>query len=103
MTVVSSFNAAVKQAVDEGKLDRKKHGAAIAAGKKVASIMDEPTWPMVNGKLDNVSPSVFLKYCDALGILPDTKAAKLPEKDKGKTIQVSDLVAFRLRSKVANG
>lgn len=99
MSVVESFDAAIDAAIKDGCLDRVKHGAAIEAARKVASMMDEPQWPMVNGKLDNVSPSVFLKYCDSLGIMPDAKVSDSIKKPS----QTNNLVAFRNRSKVANG
>lgn len=71
MKVLDAFNTSIDCAISDGSLDVNKHGAIIEAARKVAAVMDEPEWPIVRGKIDNVSPSVFLKYCDALGILPD--------------------------------
>ena len=99
MGVVDAFDLAIDTAIKDGTLDSDKHGATIEAARKVASMMDEPEWPIVRGKLDNVSPSVFLKYCDALGILPD---ADIQRRAK-KPAQENNLIAFRNRSKVANG
>ena len=76
MSVLDSFDESIAEAMRGGSLDEKKHGAAIQAARKLAAMMDEPTWPMVNGKLDNVSPGVFLKYCAALGIVPGEAVAK---------------------------
>ena len=73
MKVRDAFNAAVREAVKEGRINRKKHGAIIEAGRKVAGVMDEKDWPIVRGKIDNVSPGVFLKYCEALGLTVDVK------------------------------
>lgn len=86
MSVVESFDESVNQAIESGVLDKKKHGAAIEAARKVASMMDEPEWPIVRGKIDNVSPSVFLKYCDALHILPGVDVKPKAEKPKVTTI-----------------
>ena len=36
--------------------------------------MDDPDWPIVEGRIDNVSPSIFLKYCEALGLTIDKKS-----------------------------
>ena len=69
MSVLESFNASIASLVDDNQLDAVKQGPAIEAARKLAQMMDGPDWPMVNGKLDNVSPGVFLKYCDALGIV----------------------------------
>ena len=89
MNVLESFDLSVKTAIKAGKLDEKAHGAAISAARKLAEMMDGPEWPMVNGKLDNVSPGVFLKYCDALGILPDSKPAKAEKPKSGPTGRVT--------------
>ena len=70
MSVTDAFNESVSAAIAAGMLDKDAHGAAIEAARKLAGMMDEPTWPMVNGKLDNVSPGVFLKYCNSLGLVP---------------------------------
>ena len=68
MSVLSKFNRSVKIGIESGRIDKFKNGAVIEAGKKIAKMMDEPGWPIVRGKVDNVSPSIFLKYCETLGI-----------------------------------
>lgn len=68
MSVLSKFNKSVKIGIEAGRIDKFKNGAVIEAGKKIAKMMDEPGWPIVRGKVDNVSPSIFLKYCETLGI-----------------------------------
>ena len=52
----------------------------------------------MKGKLDNVSPSVFLKYCDALGLMPD---AIVESKSNGKKLAV--MIEGGKFSKAANG
>lgn len=69
-TVTSEFKIAVKQAIDAGLLDKKKHGALIMAAQKMAETMDRDGWPLIDGKFDNVTPSTFMKYCEALHITP---------------------------------
>lgn len=76
MSVLESFNGAIESLVSDGRLDAVEQGPAIEAARKLAEMMDGPDWPMVNGKLDNVSPGVFLKYCDALGIVGDKMKPK---------------------------
>ena len=97
--VLDAFDASVNAAVKDGTLDASKHGVTIEAARKVASVLDEPDWPIVRGKLDNVSPSVFLKYCDALGLTP----GELPEKQKPKGKKLDALVVKGKFSKAANG
>lgn len=68
MSVFNKLQIAIEDAENCGIIDRVRQGAIIEAAEKVAKVMDTDEWPMVNGKIDNVSPSVFLKYCDKLGI-----------------------------------
>ena len=81
MKIRDSLNQAIREAVKEGKIDRKRQGPLIEAARKVASVMDDPDWPEIGGHIDNVSPSIFLKYCDALGLSVDKKG-KSDDKDK---------------------
>lgn|GEM_PF-7023247 len=81
MNVLDALNNSIDCAISDGSLDADKHGPVIEAARKVAAVMDEPEWPIVRGKIDNVSPSVFLKYCDALGIVGDEVK---PKADKPK-------------------
>ena len=97
MGVKSALQTSIDNAIKRGSINETDHGAIIEAALKVAAVMDEPEWPIVRGKIDNVSPSVFLKYCDALGIVPDAEVSSK------KQTQSNNLVAFRNRSKVANG
>lgn len=97
MTVLEAFDASVADAVESGRLDETAHGATIQAARKVAALFDEPEWPIVKGKLDNVSPSVFLKYCAALGLTPDEEPKAKPN---GKRL---DAIVMRGKfSKAAN-
>ena len=76
MGIKDAFDASVDSAIRDGRLDEAKHGAIIEAARKLAVVFDSPDWPMVNGKLDNVTPSVFLKYCESLGITPTEVSAQ---------------------------
>ena len=79
MSLIEKFDEAVAAALSDGLIDEIKQGPIIEAARKVAIVMDEPEWPIVRGRIDNVSPSVFLKYCDKLGLAPDVE---LPKKKK---------------------
>ena len=76
MKIRTALNTAIREGIENGTIDKKKHGPVIEAAKKVSSVMDQEGWPIVNGKIDNVSPSVFLKYCEALGIITGKKELK---------------------------
>lgn len=75
-SVYAALNRSVKAAAAAGRIDLDAQAALVAAARKVARVMDEPGWPVVGGRFDNVSPSMLLKYCDALGIAPDGAPAK---------------------------
>lgn len=70
MSVTSRLKTSVNKAVKAGLIDRKKHGAAIEAALKLAAVMDDPDWPIIDKRYDNVTPSTFLKYCQALHLTP---------------------------------
>lgn len=68
--IYKALNQSISSAVASGRIDRRAQAALIAAARKVARVMDDPEWPIIKGKYDNVSPSMLLKYCEALGICP---------------------------------
>lgn len=76
MSVLSKFNTAIDDAVKKGVISRTRQGPMISAARKIAKLMDDPDWPIIKGKVDNVTPSVFLKYCLELHLGPDVAAGK---------------------------
>ena len=86
MSVLSKFNYAVDDAVKNGIIDRKRQGPLISAARKIAKVMDDPDWPIIQGKIDNVSPSVFLKYCQELKLTPEMKKQKAEAKTELKVV-----------------
>ena len=100
MSVLNALDASIAFAIEQGDLNETEHGPIIEAARKVALVMDEPEWPIVRGKIDNVSPSVFLKYCDALGICPDAEIKKPAKKPKAKLAAFSSSAKF---AKAVNG
>ena len=87
MSVLSKFNYAVDDAVKKGIVDRVRQGPIISAGRKIAKMMDDPDWPIIHGKIDNVGPSVFLKYCETLGLTIGKKDAE-KEKKTGDVVKL---------------
>ena len=102
MSVVEKYDIAVEEAILSGVINERQHGAAIEAARKVAMVMDDPEWPIVRSKIDNVSPSVFLKYCEQLGLVPNVSIKK--QKEEKKDPEVKDgksVVDFRKGSRYA--
>ena len=85
MSVLSKFNRSVKAGIEAGRIDKDRNAAVIEAAKKIARLMDDPDWPVVKGKFDNVYPSLFLRYCETLGIT-DLNKGQQKEKDKPLSI-----------------
>ena len=65
----------MNEAVKDGRLDRRKHGALIEAARKLAATMDREGWPIIDGRFDNVTPSTYKQYCEMLHLTPDAKPA----------------------------
>lgn len=98
-SVLEAFEKSVNAAIDAGTVDEDRDAALIEAARRLAIMMDEPEWPLVRGKLDNVSPSAFLKYCDKLHIGPVDK----PEtEDKPKASGLTVMVNRSRFAKAAN-
>ena len=57
--------------------------------RRLAERLDHPDFPVIDGKFDNVSESLFLRTAAALGLTPDTRTAwekKDKKNDGGGTI-----------------
>ena len=100
MGVVEKYDIAVQEAILSGAIDERQHGAAIEAARKVAMVMNEPEWPIVRGKIDNVSPSVFLKYCEQLSLVPNV-SIKRQKAEKKEPEEEKTVLSFRKESKYA--
>ena len=88
MSVLEKLNESIKNSIQSGTIDSVKQGAIIEAAQKIATMIDRnPYWPLVGDKIDNVTPSVFLKYCEKLGIAPDITAEK-PRADKNAKLHM---------------
>ena len=81
-TVLSRFNSSVNEAVKDGRLDRKKHGALIEAARKLAATMDREGWPIIEGRFDNVTPSTYKQDCEMLHLTPSPKMTEVKKINK---------------------
>ncbi len=90
--VRAALERSIRAAKRDGLLDLDKHAALIAGARKLANLLDEPDWPFVQGRFDNVTPAKFLDYCVRLGLAPVSQEE--PAKGKQKPV-VSELDAWR--------
>ncbi|WP_216666467.1 hypothetical protein [Actinomyces faecalis] len=49
--------------------------AGVELLRRLAHRLDDPEFPVVAGRFDNVTESLFLKTAAALGLTPETRAA----------------------------
>lgn len=98
-----ALNTSIGRAVNAGRIDPAAQAALISAARKLARVMDEPGWPIVSGKYDNVSPALLLKYCDALGIVPEPQAAAARPRANPLAAQRSGIPAAAKKLLVVNG
>jgi len=47
----------------------------VALLRRLANRLDDPDFPTIEGRFDNVSESLFLKTAAALGLTPEMRAA----------------------------
>jgi|GEM_PF-1385975 len=66
--------ASIQAALDAGIIDSTAQALPISQLRTLSDLMDDPEWPIVGGKYDNVTPAMLLKTEEALGILPDVVA-----------------------------
>lgn len=89
----------LQHAIDAGEIDPARSAGPIAALRLIAAQLDTPTFPIIDGRLDNVSPAKYLDYCRTLRLVPpDQPARPKPEKPRkagGKLVALTDAAARR--------
>lgn len=98
---MQQLNESIKEGKKAGTINEKRQGAVIAAARKLAEVMDDPDWPIMRGKIDNVSSSVFLKYCEALKLTEPGAQAPTRTK-KTNSAKVVNIVGNSKWKKAAN-
>lgn len=69
----------------------------VAVIRKLADFLDDPDWPYVNGKFDNVTPAKFLDYCVQLGLVPEQSAQSKAGGGSKSIPALSQLDAWRAK------
>ena len=73
---VESVTTTINEAVKRGMIDRKLHAAHISVMLKLAETIDDPEFPIINDRYDNVSIPTLLKYMQSLGLTVQEQPAK---------------------------
>ena len=73
---VESVTTTINEAVKRGIIDRKLHAAPISVMLKLAETIDDPGFPIINERYDNVSIPTLLKYMQSLGLTVQEQPTK---------------------------
>lgn len=87
---VDSVTTTINEAVKRGIIDRKLHAAPISVMLKLAETIDDPEFPIINDRFDNVSIPTLLKYMQSLGLTMQEQQTK---EKKPKTDDMSSMRA----------
>ena len=74
--IVDSVTTTINEAVKRGMIDRKLHAAPISVMLKLAETIDDPEFPIINDRFDNVSIPTLLKYMQSLGLTAQEQPTK---------------------------
>lgn len=69
MGIWHATNEAVEAAREAGTITDTDEGA-VEALLRLAERMDDPDFPVIDGRFDNVTESLFFKACESLGLTP---------------------------------
>lgn len=99
MQVWETTNEAVQAAKRAGVLTDLDEGA-IEALLQLAERLDDPDYPNIDGKFDNVTAALYFKACDSLGLTPAGRAKLQEKKEKagGKLAQLRAIEGGRKRA-----
>lgn len=82
MDVWHTTNEAIQAARAAGVLTDMDDGAC-AALLQLAERLDDPDYPNVDGRFDNVSAALYFKACEQLGLTPSGRSRLAEKKESG--------------------
>lgn len=65
---LDAVNTTISEAVKRGIVDERLHAAPISVMRSIAETIDDPDFPIINDRYDNVSIPTLLKYLQSLGL-----------------------------------
>lgn len=83
-TLSKAFETSLSEAISKGRIDMKAQAAPIQAARILARLIDEDPEHSANVKFPTM-----LKYCEALGMLPDAPKPEEKPKANGLTVMVN--------------
>jgi hypothetical protein len=82
MDIWHTTNDAVQAGKRAGLITALDEGAVVVL-LQMAKTLDDPEFPVIDGKFDNVTQGLYLKYCESLGLTPAGRGRLEPKKDAG--------------------
>lgn len=95
-----SMLAVVDEAIKAAAWLTEADAATIELLRRLADRLDDPDFPVIDGRFDNVSESLFLKTSAALGLTPEMRATweKREKKSSGSNLAKLRAGAASLRA-----
>lgn len=87
-------NESVQAAKREGLITAMDEGV-VAVLLQMAERLDHEDWPVIDGKLDNVTQPTYLRACEALGLTPSGRKALDAKKEAGQGGKLAQLRAVQ--------
>lgn len=82
MDVWATTNEAVQAAKRAGVITEMDEGA-VSALLQLAERLDDPEYPNIDGRFDNVSAALYFKACEQLGLTPSGRSRLAEKKETG--------------------
>lgn len=101
--VWAATRVSVDRAVSAGTLDPTLSAGPIAAVLLVAEQLDHPDFPVIDGRLDNVSLPTYLRYCQALGLVPAVETSGKEAKGGSKLAELRSIEGARVKEAAGRG
>ncbi|QGZ16894.1 hypothetical protein SEA_LITTLETOKYO_2 [Arthrobacter phage LittleTokyo] len=92
MDVWETTNEAIQAAKRAGVITDLDEGACSAL-LQLAERLDDPDFPNIDGRFDNVTAALYFKACDQLGLTPAGRS-RLAEKKEGGGGKLAQLRAL---------
>lgn len=82
MDIWETTNAAVQAAKTAGVITPLDEGAVFVL-LQLAERLDDPDFPVIDGKFDNVTQALYFKACEQLGLTPAGRVRLAEKKEAG--------------------
>lgn len=71
---LDAVNKTVDEGISRGIIDERLHAAPISVMRTLAATIDDPSFPIINDRYDNVSIPTLLKYLQSLNLTAQVQA-----------------------------